>query len=121
MLRGWQGHCPNCGKGAIFSGYLKVNAACPNCNEALHHHRADDGPAYLTILIVGHIIAPLLHVVFVQFRPEPWIMALGFGVGSVALCLYLLPRIKGGVVAFQWARRLNGFGAKASGNVLKTH
>ncbi|MDO7617845.1 MAG: DUF983 domain-containing protein, partial [Planktomarina temperata] len=46
--------------------------------------------------------------------------ALGFGVGSVALCLYLLPRIKGGVVAFQWARRLNGFGADASGNVLKT-
>ncbi len=69
---------------------------------------------------VGHILAPLLHVVFVQLRPEPWIMALGFGVGSVALCLYLLPRVKGGVVAFQWARRLNGFGADASGNVLKT-
>jgi uncharacterized protein (DUF983 family) len=47
-------------------------------------------------------------------------MASGFGAGSIALCLYLLPRIKGGVVAFQWARKLNGFGTDASGNVLKT-
>jgi len=110
LLRGWRRCCPSCGK----------HDSCDACGQELHHHRADDGPAYLTILIVGHILAPLLHVVFVQFRPEPWIMALGFGVGSVALCLYLLPRIKGGVVAFQWARRLNGFGADASGNVLKT-
>jgi uncharacterized protein (DUF983 family) len=48
-------------------------------------------------------------------------MASGFGAGSIALCLYLLPRIKGGVVAFQWARKLNGFEAEASGNVLKSH
>ena len=120
LLHGWRRCCPSCGKGALLHKYLKVHDSCKACGQELHHHRADDGPAYLTILIVGHILAPLLHVVFVQFRPEPWIMALGFGVGSMALCLYLLPRIKGGVVAFQWARRLNGFGAEASGNVLKT-
>ena len=121
LLHGWRRCCPRCGKGALLYKYLKVHDSCGSCGQALHHHRADDGPAYLTILIVGHIIAPLLHVVFVQFRPEPWIMALGFGIGSVALCLYLLPRIKGGVVAFKWARNLNGFGADTSGNVLTTH
>ena len=56
-----------------------------------------------------------------SFDPSHGSWHLGFGAGSVALCLYLLPRIKGGVVAFQWARKLNGFGADASGNVLKTH
>lgn len=121
LLRGWRRCCPNCGKGALLYKYLKVHDGCQNCGQNLYHHRADDGPAYLTILIVGHILAPLLHVVFVQFRPEPWIMAVGFGTACVVLCLYFLPRIKGAVVAFQWARGLNGFGKDTSGIAVKTN
>lgn len=91
-------------------GYLKVRDNCPVCGEALHHHRADDGPAYLTILIVGHILAPVLLFVYSNWRPEPLLLALAFSVGTVALSLYLLPRLKGGMVALQWAKRMNGFG-----------
>ena len=109
VLRGWQGHCPNCGTGAIFSGYLKVNATCPNCNEALHHHRADDGPAYMTILIVGHVMAPLFLFVFTHYRPTPLVLATIFSVGTIMLSLYLLPRLKGALVALQWAKRIHGF------------
>ena len=76
MFRGWKRRCPNCGKGPIMKSYLKVRDACLVCNEDLHHHRADDGPAYLTILIVGHIMAPLLIWVFTTFRPEPMILAI---------------------------------------------
>ena len=119
LLKGWRRSCPNCGGGAVLYRYLKVHDSCQNCGQDLHHHRADDGPAYLTILIVGHILAPLLHFVFVNFRPEPWIMALGFGTGCIALSLYLLPRIKGAIIAFQWARGLNGFGNDTSGNMNK--
>jgi len=32
-----------------------------------------------------------------------------FAVGCVALSLYLLPRFKGMIVAFQWARYMGGF------------
>lgn len=91
-------------------GYLKVADKCPVCREELSHHRADDGPAYLTILIVGHLMGILMHVVFVNFRPEPLVMATGFTVGCVALSLYLLPRFKGFIVAMQWAKRMHGFG-----------
>ena len=121
LLCGWRRCCPNCGKGALLYKYLKVYDSCQHCGQNLYHHRADDGPAYLTILIVGHITVPMLHVVFVQFRPEPWIMAVGFGTTCVALSLYFLPRIKGAIVAFQWARGLNGFGKDNSGNTLKTN
>jgi len=113
MLRGWRRRCPSCGGGPMLKGYLKVRNECPVCGEDLHHHRADDGPAYLTILIVGHLMAPMLHIVFVQFRPEPLIMFTIFAVGCVALSLYLLPRLKGVVVAFQWARRMHGFDESA--------
>lgn len=107
---GFRRRCPNCGSGPILKSYLKVRDTCPVCREDLSHHRADDGPAYLTILIVGHVMAPLLHVIFVQFRPEPLVLATTFTIGSVGLSLYLLPRLKGAVVAFQWARRMHGFG-----------
>jgi len=110
MLRGYRGHCPNCGKGPLLRSYLKVRDHCPVCHEDLSHQRADDGPAYLTILIVGHLMAPLLMVVFETWRPEPLVLFTTFAVGTIALSLYLLPRIKGAMVGLQWARRMHGFG-----------
>lgn len=114
MLRGWRRRCPNCGAGPLLRGYLKVRDTCPVCGEALHHQRADDGPAYLTILIVGHIMAPLILYAFTKWRPDPLILASVFSVGTVGLSLYLLPRLKGALVAIQWAKRMHGFaGARA--------
>jgi len=109
LLRGWRCRCPNCGSGPMLRGYLAVRDTCPVCNQELFHHRADDGPAYLAILIVGHLMAPLLLYVFVEYRPDPWVLASLFSVGTVALSLFLLPRLKCMVVAMQWARRMHGF------------
>ncbi|MEL7115325.1 MAG: DUF983 domain-containing protein [Pseudomonadota bacterium] len=110
MLRGWRRRCPCCGSGPLMKGYLTVRHKCPVCQEDLHHHRADDGPAYLTILVVGHIMAPIFLWAYTTFRPEPLIIATIFSVGCVALSLYLLPRFKGLIVAIQWAKRMHGFG-----------
>lgn len=110
MILGWKQLCPNCGTGPIFNGYLKVRDTCPVCGEELHHHRADDGPAYLTILIAGHIMAPAILMTYENFEPDPLLMTAGFSVIFVALALYLLPRIKGGMIALQWAKRMHGFG-----------
>ena len=115
LRRGWAGRCPNCGKGSLLHRYLKVNDACPTCGEALHHHRADDGPAYLTILIVGHLMAPLLLIIFTRYRPEPLVLFAFFATLTVALALFLLPRLKGALVGLQWAKRMHGFGAAQPG------
>ena len=112
MLRGWRGKCPNCGTGPLLKGYLKVRDTCEVCSEELHHHRADDGPAYLTILIVAHLIGFGIHFAWSWFRPEPLVLATVFTVGSVALSLYLLPRLKGMIVGIQWAKRMHGFAAR---------
>ena len=113
MRRGGLGRCPACGDGKMFDGYLKVHDNCPNCHEALHHQRADDGPAYLTILIVSHLIGPLLLIVFMAYRPSPAVMFTGFAIGAVVLSLLMLPRIKGAMIGLQWARRMHGFGDAA--------
>jgi uncharacterized protein (DUF983 family) len=54
-------------------------------------------------------MAPALLWAFTHFRPEPLVLFSIFAVGCVALSLYLLPRLKGAVVAFQWSRRMHGF------------
>ncbi len=113
MLRGWRRKCPNCGRGPMLKSYLKVADTCPVCRQELHHHRADDGPAYLTILLVGHLMAPSLHIAFVYFRPDPLVLFTIFAVGCVGLSLYLLPRLKGAIVGLQWARGMGGFGTAA--------
>lgn len=113
LILGWRRLCPNCGSGPMLRGYLSVRENCPICGEALHHHRADDGPAYLTILIVGHVMAPLILIAFAKFRPDPLTLATVFSVGTVALSLFLLPRLKGALVALQWAKRMHGFGSAA--------
>ena len=109
MRRGWRRRCPNCGSGPLLNGYLKVRDECPVCGENFSHHRADDGPAYLAILIVGHIMAPAILMVFMRFRPDPMVLASLFSIGCVTLSLYLLPRLKGLIVAIQWAKRMHGF------------
>lgn len=114
VARGWRGRCPNCGAGPMMRSYLKVRDACPVCSQELSHHRADDGPAYLTILIVGHIMAPVMLIVFANWDPDPLATATVFSVGCVALSLYLLPRLKGALVALQWAKRMHGFGQRGA-------
>jgi uncharacterized protein (DUF983 family) len=107
---GWARKCPACGKGHMMTGYLKVADACPDCGEDLHHHRADDGPAYLTILVVGKSVMAMYLAVYLTWAPSPLVMiALCWSV-ALAASLWLLPRFKGGLVALQWSRRMHGFG-----------
>lgn len=110
VRRGLRRRCPRCGQGHLFEGYLKVASSCPSCRLDLTHQRADDGPAYLTILIVGHLMVPIIHILWSNFRPDPVVMATILSVICVTLSLYLLPRLKGVVIAVQWAKRMHGFG-----------
>lgn len=118
LRRGWMCKCPACGAGPMMKSYLKVHDQCPVCGEALHHQRADDGPAYMTILIVGHVVAPLMLAAYIALRPDPLTMAAIFSVLTVALSLVLLPRLKGAMVGLQWAKRMHGFAAPMPGEIL---
>lgn len=109
ILNGVRLKCPKCGKGKLLHGYLKVRDQCDCCGLDLSPQRADDGPAYLTILIVGHIMGFALHIAWVTWRPEPWVLALSMSLIAVVGALCLLPCMKGLVVAYQWAKRMHGF------------
>ena len=59
LKRGFRGRCPRCGEGKLFRAFLKVDNACSVCGQDFTPHRADDLPAYLVIVIVGHIVVPI--------------------------------------------------------------
>jgi uncharacterized protein (DUF983 family) len=111
IRRGFLGRCPNCGEGRLFARYLKVVDACPHCGETLSLHRADDLPAYLVILIVGHVVVGAM-LAFETFGDAPiWMQMLIWPAITLILALLLLQPTKGAVVALQWALRMHGFGA----------
>jgi len=103
MLRGLKGECPACGKGPLFWAYLKVEPACHSCGHDLARYPADDGPAYFTILLVGHlVIAPML------FLPAIWQAPAAITVPATlvplaAITLALLPRVKGAFIGLLYA------------------
>jgi uncharacterized protein (DUF983 family) len=109
MWRGFRGKCPACGEGKMFRKFLKVNDNCPNCGEELYHHRADDFPAYLVIVIVGHILVPIVLAVETDIAPPMWVGMTLWPVVALAMTLGLLQPVKGAVVAIQWFIGMHGF------------
>lgn len=87
--------CPSCGKGHLFRAYLKQVDACDVCGEQYGHIRADDGPAWLTILVVGHIIVGLILAIepYTTWTSAPAIAV--WSVLTIAMTLALLPSAKG--------------------------
>lgn len=111
MMRGLRQTCPACGNGALYRQYLKIADTCNSCAQELHHHRADDAPAYFTMLILGHIAVAGVLAVEMTFAPPLWVHALLWGPILLISALLLLPRIKGALVGLQWALRMHGFSA----------
>jgi uncharacterized protein (DUF983 family) len=109
LWRGFTMRCPSCAQGNLFRRYLKVVEYCPACREDFSHQRADDFPAYLVILIVGHLAIPAVLLVEETFAPAIWLQYLiwlpliGFG------AIGLLQPTKGAVVALQWQLGMHGF------------
>ena len=103
--RGLAGRCPHCGKGKLFRSYLKQVDDCSACGEHFGTIRADDGPAWLTILAVGHIVVPLV----VEFERDPvwpaWVSMVLWPSLALVLALVLLPLAKGLFITILWRGR----------------
>lgn len=102
MARGLRGQCPACGKGALFWRYLKVSPHCPTCDHDLGQYPADDGPAYFTILIVGHVIVAPLLLFPVIWEASALIVLPATLIPLAGLTLALLPRIKGAFIGLMY-------------------
>ena len=109
IKRGFRGRCPRCGEGKLFRAFLKVDNNCSVCGLDFTPHRADDLPAYLVIVIVGHIVVPTALMIETNYSPPVALqLAIYLPITLVASLLLLQP-VKGAVVGMQWALRMHGF------------
>lgn len=119
MVRGFRCRCPHCGEGKLFRKFLKVADSCDACGEEYHHHRADDLPAYLVIVIVGHIVVGAFMGLENVFTLTTWQHLAIWVPITLVMTVGLLQPVKGSVVGLQWALRMHGFSGKA--DELETH
>jgi uncharacterized protein (DUF983 family) len=109
MKRGFRSRCPRCGEGKLFRAFLKVDDHCSVCKLDFTPHRADDLPAYLVIVIVGHIVVPTALWIETNYSPAVWLQLSIYLPFTFIASLLLLQPVKGAVIGLQWALRMHGF------------
>ena len=108
LSRAFSGKCPNCGRGALFASYLRQVKSCADCGEAFGHIRSDDAAPWLTILVVGHILVPI--VLMVESRTT-WPLWASFALWlpiTLGLTLAILPKAKAVFLAMIWTTKAPG-------------
>ena len=106
--RGFLKRCPACGAAPLYYKYLKQVEICAGCGAQLGAIRADDFPPYLTIVVVGHIIVPLIVMTEKYFSPPTWVHTVTWLPLTLALILWFLPRLKGCAIGLMWHLGLKG-------------
>jgi len=109
MKRGARGKCPACGDARLFGRFLKPLRHCPACGEDWSRQTADDLPAYLVILIVGHVLVPFIVETNLRYDLSTTIQMLLWPAIALTLAMFMLQPMKGAVIAYQWAKRMQGF------------
>ncbi len=109
LARGFSMKCPNCGRAHLFGRFLKVVDYCAVCEEDYTPQRADDFPAYLVIVVVGHLVVPGLLAVAIAYDPPAWLQLAIWLPITLFASLGLLQPTKGAIVALQWQTGMHGF------------
>jgi uncharacterized protein (DUF983 family) len=118
IMRGMLNRCPACGSGRLFRAWLKPVDNCAACGEEMHHHRSDDLPPYISIVIIGHIAVGGFMMTDLVMQVPMWVHFAIWVPITILAALVTLQPIKGGVVGLQWALRMHGFDSRPAKPVI---
>ncbi len=105
IRNGIRGRCPRCGKGPLFSKYLRLADKCAACGADFSMADVGDGATVFVILIVGALVVPVAFVMQMAFHWAPWASAALAGALTVVFSLLLLPIAKGVLFTLQWTHK----------------
>ena len=108
VRRALVGRCPNCGNGKLFASYLKQVDHCVVCREEYGHIRSDDAAPWLTILIVGHLVVPIVLAVESRASLPSWVSMTLWPALALLTALVVLPRTKALFLSVIWCSRSPG-------------
>ncbi len=112
MRRGFMGTCPRCGGAHLFAKFLKPVERCPLCAQDWTLHAADDFPPYVSIIVTGHVMAPVMILLGSATALSAGLTVAIALVMAVTMLITLLQPAKGAIIALQWWMGMQGFAAR---------
>jgi len=108
-LRGAFNKCPRCGEAVLFARFLKPMPHCPHCGQDWKLQQADDFPAYISIFLTGHLLAPLIILLVRGYEVPAGLLVVLILLLATAMMLAFLQPAKGCIIALQWWLGMHGF------------
>jgi uncharacterized protein (DUF983 family) len=102
ILRGLRCRCPRCGKGKLFSGFLKLAPRCDQCGLDYSFVDSADGPAFFVMFISGFVVVFAALLVEVVYQPPFWVHAALWLPLILLTTLLPLRPMKGLLIALQY-------------------
>ncbi|WP_273725649.1 DUF983 domain-containing protein [Brucella gallinifaecis] len=102
---GVMGHCPRCGEGKLFKGFLTVAPRCSVCGLDYTFADSGDGPAAFVILIIGFIVVGAALWLEVNYGPPLWLHFLLWVPLAIILSLVAMRSMKGILINLQYRNK----------------
>src|SRR3546814_13258088 len=100
---------PRCGEARLFARCRKPGARCARCDQDWTHQQADDFPAYVSIFVTGHLMAPVI----IGLTNDEGLSTMGLVSMILPLTLLLtvglIQPAKGANIELQWWIGMHGF------------
>ena len=109
VFRGARSRCPRCSDAKLFTSFLKPIETCPRCLQDWTHQQADDFPAYVSILLTGHMMAPIIIALVQETALSLAVLAAIIVPLMLALMIVFIQPAKGAIIALQWWFGMHGF------------
>ena len=102
---GFRGLCPRCGAAPLYDTFLHIREECPSCGLDLTKEDAGDGAVPFIIILISTVGVGLGVFVMFAFDTPVWTPIVVACPVVAGLGLYLLPKVKGLLVALQYLNR----------------
>jgi uncharacterized protein (DUF983 family) len=102
LVTGLLGHCPRCGQGRLFRGFLALRPSCEHCGLDFSFADSADAPAFFVMFFAGFIVAGSALAVEILYSPPYWVHALLWAPLILVTTLVPLRPIKGLMIALQY-------------------
>lgn len=104
-----KGLCPRCGKGKLFSTFLKIGDKCTECNLSYKTQDAGDGPVFFVLILVGFLSVGISGYIELKYQPEWWVHIATFVPITCSLVVLTTRFFKAWLIALQFRHRPDTF------------
>jgi len=105
LLSGFTGHCPQCGEGKLFKGFLTLAPSCDRCGLDYSFADSGDGPTIFIMMISGILVVGSALLTDAYFEPPLWVLGAIFLPLMAVVSLGLIRPTKGLLIASQYRHR----------------